>query len=108
MGTEAQQMGASGRERKNTPNVGEIVDDKLEKDGAEVEEGGGDERKEIKDAFDGLAELDSEFEGLLASVSLTQKALAGRIGSVKEFVREGGFKNTEKALEEDETLFEKV
>lgn len=91
MSAEKTTDGGKSRERENTPNADAIV-----------------ERDGITDAFDRLSAIEPGLEDILSSISLDQKTLAGRIESVKEFVREGGFKNTEKALGEDEALFETV
>lgn len=96
-------MGAEKETDKKNVELGEV-----ETGGINMNSPSGGESKEIKAAFDGLAALDPELEDLLTSISLDQRTLAGRVESVKRFVRKGGFKNTERALKEDEALFDKV
>lgn len=96
-------MSAEGETNKKNVRTGEAPTG-----GVDINPSFGGERKEIEAAFDELSAIDPELEDLLSSISPDQETLAGRIGSVKKFVREGGFKNTEKALGEDETLFNKV
>lgn len=96
-------MGAEKEMDKKNVQSGEV-----ETYGIDMSHPSGGESEEIGAAFDGLAALDPALAKLLASISVDQKTLAGRVESVKRFVREGGFKNTERALKEDEVLFDKV